>query len=379
MTGPIASRSKLLKRAAALLLVSLGAACGGSDSDNSAAANGDGGAGGDSQASTTVPMVVSVTPLTGGTDVALNASVTATFNERMDKPSLNAATFTLSSPTAAVPGVVVYGNSTAAFWPASHLASNTVFTATITTGAKSVSGVPLAAKYSWTFTTGTTLAPGAGVSLGTASTFVILAKAGISNVSTSAITGNLGVSPIAATSITGFALVADSTNVFSTAAQVTGKVYAADYAVPTPANLTTAVSDMETAFTDAAARAPDVTELGAGDIGGKTLVPGVYKWGTGLLIPTDVTLNGSATDVWVFQIAQNLTVSSATKVIVTGGAQAKNIFWQVSGLVDLGTTAHFEGTILSQTGISLETGASINGRLLAQTAVTIAGSTVTQP
>jgi hypothetical protein len=136
---------------------------------------------------------------------------------------------------------------------------------------------------------------------------------------------------------------------------------------------------MQTAFTDAAGRASNVTGLGAGNIGGMTLTRGVYKWGTGLLIPTNVTLTGSATDVWIFQIAQTLTMSSATSITLAGGALSKNIFWQVSGSANLGTTAHFEGVILSQTAITLSTGASINGRLLAQTAVTIAGSTIVQP
>jgi hypothetical protein len=217
------------------------------------------------------------------------------------------------------------------------------------------------------------------VNLGTAGNYVILAKSGISTVPTSAVTGNIGVSPAAATLITGFSLIADSTNVFSTSPQVTGKAYASDYAVPTPSNLTTAIGDMQLAFTDAAGRAPTVTELGAGNIGGKTLTPGVYKWGTGLLIPTNVTLTGSATDVWIFQIAKNLTMSNATGVSLTGGAVAKNVFWQVAGLVDLGTTSHFEGVILTQTSINMQTGASINGRLMAQTAVTIASSTVAQP
>jgi hypothetical protein len=207
----------------------------------------------------------------------------------------------------------------------------------------------------------------------------MLAKSGISTVPLSAITGNIGVSPAAATLITGFSLIADSTNVFSTSPQIVGKAYAADYAVPTPSNLTTAIGDMQLAFTDAAGRAPTVTELGAGNIGGKTLPPGVYKWGTGLLIPTNVILTGSATDVWIFQIAKNLTMSNATEVSLTGGAVAKNVFWQVAGLVDLGTTAHFEGVILTQTSINMQTGASITGRLMAQTAVTIASSTVVQP
>jgi hypothetical protein len=217
------------------------------------------------------------------------------------------------------------------------------------------------------------------IDLGTAGNFVVLAKSGISTVPTSAITGDIGVSPIDSTAITGFSMTADATNVFATSAQVTGKIYASNYATPTPANLTTAVDDMQTAFVDAAGRAPDVTELGAGQVGGKTIAAGVYEWSSGLLIPTDVTLSGSATDVWIFQVAQNLSVSSGTHVTLAGGALARNIFWQVSGSVDLGTTSHFEGVILTQTAIALHTGASVNGRLMAQTAVSIDNGTVVQP
>ena len=217
------------------------------------------------------------------------------------------------------------------------------------------------------------------VQLGAAAGFVILAKTGISTVPESAITGDVGVSPAAASYVTGFELTLDATTAFSTSTQVTGKIFAADYEAPTPADMTAAVSDMELAFTDAAGRAPDVTELGAGNIGGLTLEPGVYGWGTGLAIPTNVTLSGDAKGVWVFQIAQDLTVSTATSVVLRGGALAKNVFWQVAGQVELGTTAHFEGVVLSKTSIILGTGASINGRLLAQTAVTLDASTVVEP
>lgn len=217
------------------------------------------------------------------------------------------------------------------------------------------------------------------VNLGTAGDYVILSKSGISTVPPSVITGDLGASPVTATAITGFSLSADSTKAFSTSTQVTGKVYASNYTAPTPSNLTTAIGDMQHAFTDAAGRAPNVTDLGAGSIGGMTLTSGVYKWGTGVLIPTDITLSGSSTDVWIFQIAKTLTVSSAAKVVLAGGALSKNIFWQVAGAVDLGTTSHFEGVILTQTMIALETGASINGRLLAQTEVSLEKSTVVQP
>jgi hypothetical protein len=218
-----------------------------------------------------------------------------------------------------------------------------------------------------------------GVDLGTAGDYVILAKSGISSVPPSAVTGDLGISPSAATYVTGFSLTSDATNVFSTSPQVTGHVYASDYAAPTPANLTTAVSDMQLAFTDAAGRAPGVTELGAGNIGGMTLTAGVYKWSSGLLVPTSVTLTGSATDVWIFEIAQGLTVSNATNVALSGGAVASHVFWQVAGQVSLGTTSEFVGIVLGQTSIALGTGASVKGRLFAQTAVSLESATVTAP
>lgn len=136
---------------------------------------------------------------------------------------------------------------------------------------------------------------------------------------------------------------------------------------------------MEAAYTDAAGRAAGVTELGAGNIGGLTLAPGVYKWSGVVTIPTDVTLSGGPNDVWIFQMAGGLTQAANTKVILTGGAQAKNIFWQVAGVASMGAGAHMEGVILSATGITLVTGASVNGRLLAQTAVTLQMNTVTKP
>ncbi len=221
----------------------------------------------------------------------------------------------------------------------------------------------------------------APVKLGSAGNFMILAKTGISTTGTTAIVGDIGVSPIDATAITGFSLIADSTNTFSTSTLVTGKVYAANYAVPTPTTMTTAVSNMETAFTDAAGRAtPDATELGAGNISGLTLVPGLYKWGTGVLVSsTGVTLTGGPNDVWIFQIDKDLTVSNSAIVTLSGGAQAKNIFWQVGGKATLGTAADFKGNLLSQTLISLSTGAVTTGRLLAQTAVTLDAARVTKP
>ena len=220
----------------------------------------------------------------------------------------------------------------------------------------------------------------APVNLGMADNFVILAKSGISTIPPSAVTGDIGVSPIDSTAITGFSSTHAAGSAFATSVQITGKVYAPDYAAPTPFNLTTAIGDMQTAFTDAAGRpTPDFTELGAGQIGGLTLVPGLYKWGTDVLLSTDVTFDGATNAVWIFQVAGKLTQANGTKVHLIGGARAENIFWQCTGSVSLGTTAHFEGNILAETAITLGTGASINGRLLAQTAVTLDGNTVTTP
>jgi hypothetical protein len=359
----------VLTSGVALLLFSLAAACSG------------GSGGGGSGVHAPKPRVVSVSPLAHATDVPVNASVSATFSEVMDASTIDGTAFTVTfgQPATPVPGTVIYAHMTARFWPTAHLANNTTYTATVNRHALNPAGVAIKDRRSWRFTTGTTVEPGQPVDLGTAGNFAILAKSGISTVPTSAITGNVGISPAAATFITGFALTLDASNTFATSSQVTGNVYAADYAPPTPSNLTTSVLDMQTAFTDAASRAPDFTELGAGDIGGLTLAPGVYKWGTSLMIPTDVTLTGSATDIWIFQVSQDLTMSSATNVVLTGGAVPENVFWQVAGLVDVGTTAHLDGIILTATAITLRTGASVNGRLLAQTAVNIDSSTVVQP
>jgi hypothetical protein len=212
------------------------------------------------------------------------------------------------------------------------------------------------------------------VNLGVAGNFAILSKSGVTDVYKSTITGNVGSSPI-----TGAAILVTCT-------EVAGTIYTVNAAGPlpcyvkNPSMLTTAVSNMQTAYTDAAGRSnPKFVNLGAGNIGGKTLKAGLYKWTSNVIIPTNVTISGSSTDVWIFQVAGTLNMSSAVRITLSGGAQAKNIFWQAAGAVTLGTTSHFEGIILGKTGINLRTGASINGRLLAQTAVTLQKSTVTRP
>lgn len=219
------------------------------------------------------------------------------------------------------------------------------------------------------------------VNLGTAGDFVILAKTGISCTGSTQITGDLGVSPAAATYITGFDLIADASTTFSLSSLVTGQIFAADFTEPTPTKLTTAIGDMETAYTNAAGRLlPDFTELYTGDLTGKTLIPGLYNWTTTVTVGTaGVTISGSENDIWIFQIAQNLEIANGAIVTLAGGAQAANIFWQVAGQATLGTTAQMKGIILARTAIAMNTGATLSGRALAQTAVTIDANTVIVP
>lgn len=327
------------------------------------------------------PVVNFTTPASAATGVAVNGNLTATFSEWMNPATITSATFTLAQGVTPVSGVVTCLGTVATLNPANNLANNTAYTATITTTAKDLSGNSLAVAKTWSFTTGITAASGpAPVDLGTAGSFVILSKSGISTVPNSALTGDIGVSPIAASFITGFSLSMDASNTFSTSSQVNGNAYAADYTPPTPAILTTAVSNMETAYTDAAGRTlPTATELGSGNISGLTITPGLYKWGTGVLISTDVTLNGGANDVWIFQVSEGITMAAGVKVILTGGALPKNIFWQAFGAVTLNENSHLEGIILAKTEITLATGATVNGRLLSQTAVTLDQCIIAQP
>ncbi|KAF8887365.1 ice-binding protein [Infundibulicybe gibba] len=217
------------------------------------------------------------------------------------------------------------------------------------------------------------------VNLRTAANFVIIAKSGVSTVPNSVITGNIALSPAAGTFLTGFSLQKTST-VFATSTQVTGMLFAADFTSPTPSLLTTAVLDMQTAQVDAAGRpGPNFLNLGAGAIGGRTLTPGLYKWTSGVIIPTNIVISGSATDTWIFQISGTLILAAAGRITLSGGARPQNIVWVVSGAVTFGTTSHFEGILIASTSVTLATGASMNGRILSQTAVALQKATVVQP
>ncbi len=333
-------------------------------------------------ADSTPPEVKSTSPTASATGVAINRHLTVTFSEAMDPLSLTSSTFSVRQGSMAISGNVTYGpGTTATFTPANELPVSTLFTATLSPGVKDLNGNALVAAFTFSFTTGSSAARGpAPVELGTAGQYAILAKSGVSSVPGSSVTGDIGLGPAAASYLTGLSLVADATNVFSTSTQIVGKAYAADYAVPTPSNLTTAVSNMESAYTDAAGRpTPDFLELGTGDIGGQTLAPGLYKWTSTITIPTDVTLSGGANDVWIFQTTGDLTMSASKSITLSGGALAKNVFWQVAGRTTLGAGAHFEGVLLCKTDVTLQTGATMNGRILSQTQVALQQATLTQP
>jgi hypothetical protein len=228
------------------------------------------------------------------------------------------------------------------------------------------------------------------VNLGNAENYVILAKTGISTVPNSVITGDIAVSPIAAEAMTGFSFAIDSGGEFSTSAQLqgTGMAFAADYASPIPTILTTSVSDMETAYTDAAGR-PNAdatrTNIGGGTLGGISggatapLTAGAYTFGSDVSIPLNIYFDGSSTDVFIIQMTGNLLQAANTNVILNGDVRAENIFWQVAGRVVVGAGASLKGILLVKTDVTFETGSSLYGRVLSQTACNLQKATMTGP
>jgi hypothetical protein len=336
----------------------------------------------------TAPTVTGTVNANGAVNVAVNSTAGATFSEGLDPLTVTSANFTLKETVSgnAVAGLVSYSGVDAVFTPTSNLTSSLSYTATIkggVTGVKDLASNPLASDFVWSWTTAGH-GPSA-IDLQTSGDFAILTETGITNTGASVINGNIGASPITATAMDNVPC----------SAMASGVIYGVDAAYTgsgdvtcfhgAPADKTlvdNAVGHMATAYTNAAGAAAGTgpfLNVGAGTLTNKTLVPGVYTFGTGVSIPTNLTLAGGANDVWIFEIAATLDLAANKQILLTGGALAKNVFWQVGGVVTLLAGAHFEGNILAQTNIALLTGASINGRMLAQTAVTLQANTVTKP
>jgi hypothetical protein len=335
---------------AVLLVVAAGCS---SNSNNPTAPAGD----------TVAPTVSSTNPANGATGVAI---ISASFSEAMNASTITPTSFTVNGPGAVpVAGTVTYSTSPilARFAPTSALAAGTIYTATITTAAKDVAGNSLATPYVWNFTTSATSGSPGAVALGSAGAFAVLAGSTVTSSGATALTGDLGVSP--GTAVTGFP-----------PGTMTGATHAGD------ATSATAMTDLTTAYNDAAGRTLAPVTI-AGNLGGLTLPPGLYKSTSSLSISSgDLTLDaqGDANAVFIFQMASTLTTTSGRAVILSGGAKASNVFWQVGSSATLGTTSVFKGTIMANQSITLNTGASLNGRALARIgAVTLGASSVVLP
>lgn len=331
---------------------------------------------------TTPPMILSTDPADAAIDVPLNRNVSATFNETLEPSSVNSLTFLLETGGTPVAGVLSYDSKVATFNPDVDLIASTLYTATLTTGITDLAGNSLAAANVWTFTTGVAVASGpAPINLRTAGDFAIMTATGITSAdATAAITGNIGASGITGASITvACSELAVGSEVFTDDANYPGATCTSTD--KTAAGI--ALSDVLTAYTQASSPATPAgvgafLNVGAGTVATQTLIPGVYTWGGNVTLTGDITLDGGANDVWIFQI--DGTLNSSHAIILTGGAVAKNVFWRASEVVTLGTGAQFKGIILAQTRIDLITSATIEGRLLAQTAVGLGSATVvTQP
>jgi len=312
------------------------------------------------------PTVVSVGPPNGSNGICPNTIVVATFSEAMNPSTISTTTFTLAG-AASVAGQVTYDapSHVATFTPTSNLALNTLYTATITTGAQDLFGNPLASNFVWSFTTATVACQATTPPLGSAATFEILAGSTVTNTGPTIITGgDLGLSPGSA--VTGFP---PGTLTPPAVMHITD---------PTAAQ---AQLDLTTAYLYTAGLPGGAVLPGA--MSGLTFTPGLYKnSSTVMLSAGNVTLDaqGDANAVFIFQVGSTLTTLGGTQVILAGSAQAKNVFWQVGSSATLGTTSIFEGTIMALTSITLDNGATLTGRALARNgAVTMDSSTVTAP
>ncbi|MFV5687932.1 Ig-like domain-containing protein [Flavobacterium sp. ZT3R25] len=327
--------------------------------------------------SVTAPNVTATNPANNAGGIALNQNITANFSMPMDPLTISNTTFTLKNGATMITGTVSYLGTTATFNPNSDLSPGTTYTATITTGAKNVAGVALANDYVWNFNTNATVV-GNMVNLGSAERFGILSGVGVSNNAGFSIINNMdvGISPGVRSSITGFppALI------------VNGAIYASDDIAPpgVPAMLTQAKLDLTNAYLFAEGASYSAPITVSGDQGGKTLVAGIYKSTSTLLVQNgDLTLSGSATDVWIFQVASAFTTvgGAGGNIKLTGGALAKNVFWQTGSSATIGDYTSFEGNILALQSITMGSHSTARGRMLARNGAVVMTHTniITKP
>lgn len=312
---------------------------------------------------TTAPSVLSTNPINGSTNVAV---INATFSEAMTANTITSTSFIVRGPgVTPVPGTVTYdaANNRALFVPTNDLAASTFFTATILSTVEDRSGNALSNNYAWNFTSWAVGSPQLPVTMLTTFDYAVLAGSSITNTGVTNITGDLGLSP--GTSVTGFP-----------PGILTGGQHISD------PSATQAKLDLTTTYNSCVGRILNPVTL-VGNIGGMTLPAGLYKSTSGLSISSgDLTLDakGDANAIWIFQIASTLTTSTNRKVVLTGGAKAANVYWQVGSSATLGTTSVFKGNIMADQSITMNTGASLEGRAFARIgAVTLNGNTIVRP
>ncbi|MDP1829197.1 MAG: ice-binding family protein [Archangium sp.] len=312
---------------------------------------------------TTPPTVLLTDPLALAVSVPITRKLTATFSEPMDPSRITSTTFTLAEGLTPIAGAVTFdgAQAKATFAPTRALAVGTTYTATLTTGVRDLAGNAMLNAFVWTFTTAA--CGQAPVPLGSAANFVVLAGSTASSTGPSSVTGDLGVSP--GTAVIGIP-----------PGNLVGAQHAGD---PVSAQ---GIADLTIAFDDAAGRSLCAVTV-AGNIGGLTLPPGLYKSTSSLAISSgDLTLDaqGDPDAVFIFLMASTLTTTSGRQVILMGGARSANVFWQVGTSATLGSTSAFQGTIMADQAITLNTGATLNGRVLARiAAVTLDSNTLVLP
>jgi hypothetical protein len=312
---------------------------------------------------TTRPTVTLRNPDNGAINVPLNTAVNATFSELMDPLTIVTSNFTLANGLTPVLGQVVYDvpNLLGTFTPDASLSSGTTYTATVTNSVKDLAGNPMLVNNTWSFTTGGVLAP-AAVSLGNAASFGIMATAAITSTGASQINGDVSLEP--------------GTSQGIPPPQVSGTIHVND------ATSTLARADLLTAYNELKTLPVGITVLGGTDLGASFptgIAPGTYTSGSTMLVSTPLTLDGGgdANAIWVFQIGSSLTTTA--NVLLSNGAQAKNVFWVSTEDATIGVGTTFNGNIISGRDTTTQTGVVVNGRIMsgAITAGTIALDTTT--